>query len=71
MNLHILRNKAKDAASGMPMITECIIIAGRRTETFSFKFLSQCIFGKKPFLEFLKAFLDLKVIGNTFPATYF
>jgi hypothetical protein len=31
--------------------------------------LSQGTFGKKPFLEFLKAFPDLKVIGKTFPAT--
>ena len=34
-----------------------------------FPFLSQGIFGEKPFPEFLKAFPDLKVIGKTFPAT--
>ena len=32
-------------------------------------FLSQGILGEKPFLEFLKAFPDLKVIGKTFPPT--
>ena len=42
---------------------------GGRTESFPFPFLSQGIFGEKPFPEFLKAFPDLKVIGKTFPAT--
>ena len=32
----------------------------RRTLTFPFKFLSWCIYGENPFLDFLKAFLGIQ-----------
>ena len=32
----------------------------RRTKTFPFKFLSWCIYGENPFLDFFKAFLGIQ-----------